>query len=470
MSDFIAVLVHIAQQLVVGWLALRHLPDRWNRAEFGLFALLVGMVLETMFLAMPILMGWSLRSACLLMWLSMLPLVVLSVRHKRPSLIFGAKGNLRAALAGVRWYEWLLAASLAEKLVFIQWNIVTTRILYWDALAQWGGRARVLHSGVNWSTDPDSPAFLGYIGFKSYPLLTHIWKAVTATIGGGWSDAIGRADGPVFYLALAVLTWLTVNRFSGSRPLATTATFLITAMPLMSWSAMAGQADIGVVCFSVGAVSALLGRSWLLAGLMLAGAGWVKNDGFYLFYPGFLAAVLIMNRTTDSARIRTHLVSFEWKNVIAFCLGAALLVPWELYKIVQAVSLPEGIRVAGGLREGAFRLLSEAVVRPTHQNFWIFAIASLCLTFSALIRRVEGQALLVMLLIIAASITFVFTSTPAFRFLWNGLTIHRVLLQFSGVVVITIAYGVSLACSPSASPIASGSSSSIRDSRLGASQ
>jgi len=209
-------------------------------------------------------------------------------------------------------------------------------------------------------------------------------------------------------------------------------------VPLHAWHAAAGYSDIAVEAFVVGAVAALLRGEWLLGGVLAAGAAWSKNDGLVLYFPALLtASVLLSHARQTPGRMR-------WRHVGRFCAGFVTLAPWWAFNIVHALGVSPG--PAGfGWHPGAPGLLWDRVLLgPTASILWIGVFAGVAGTCADLLEDATGRALLSVFLIVQGSILFVFCFTDAFIFLKEETTIHRSMMQFSGVAILVAAYGIHL--------------------------
>ena len=431
MTSLLVVCLHVVFDTVFGWTLLSLHPHDRSPAETLLLSVLLGMYVETISAATLMFLGIPLVAAGIATAGGMGALTV-------TAFYWGRMHRPRLSFEWPKWYEWVLLTAVGEKVLFAAWQLIRTPTYFEDALAHWSGRARSLFGGVNWSVDAASPVFLaGYIGYNSYPLQTIIWRALSAKLNGAWTEIISRADGLIFFLVTAGTIWLAVKRFSNIRWLAAAAAFVVSAVPLQVWHAAAGYSDIAVQAFLVAALAAILRKEWVLGGVMAAGSLWSKNDGLVLYVPSLLVACALLQYPQDKGRT-------GWNNVGRFLLGLATVAPWLIFNYVHRLGIRPGRNVVTW-HSDAPALLWEALMKsPTSSILWIAIFAGVAACCLSMFKDTAGRALIFAFSISLGSILFVFTSTNAYQFLVDETTIHRVMLQFSAMAILTVTYGLSL--------------------------
>jgi hypothetical protein len=233
-----------------------------------------------------------------------------------------------------------------------------------------------------------------------------------------------------------------VWRFSQIRWLATVAAFIISALPLQIWHAVAGYGDIAMEAFAVASLAALLRREWFLAGILAAATAWIKNDGLLLFIPAlFIMAGLLQFSIQETIEFKWFQKE-KWKNISNFLLGIITLMPWLIFKYIYSLGVTPG-NEKFSLHLDAPKLFWDYVINgPSHSIFWIFIVIALLCSLIKMYKDKTGRALLGLLLTSFLIIAFIFTCTDAYIFLINGMTIHRTMLQFYGFAVVVSIYGV----------------------------
>jgi len=344
-------------------------------------------------------------------------------------------------IKGPHWYEWVLLVLTGEKIAFAVWQLFRFHTYFVDALMHWSGRARALYGEVNWSMDSASPFFLGkYIGFANYPLQTIVWRALSAKLTGEWNEAISRADGIIFFIAIVATVWAAVYRFSNSRALAAAGAFVVSAVPLEAWHAAGGYSDIAVEAFVVVAVSALMRKDWFASGIMIAGAVWAKNDALVIYFPALLVAVIAMHVHGKTKP--------DWRPLRSFTLGFATIAPWLIFNYFLSLGVAP---VPSTLQwhSGVLRLLFDAFfTSPTSSVLFTMMLPCVAYFGFAMFKEPTGRALLLAFSAMLATILFLFTATSAYVFLVNESTIHRILMQFSATAILITTYGIWLKMKP----------------------
>ena len=425
MIGLLAVGGHLALNTAFGWAVLSSRPHRRSGGEMLLMSALLGMYVETLSIACLMFFHVSLSTAGLVVAAAM---VVTAAAFLR----FGGKHHVKPAMEKPAFYEWLLLFVVGEKLLFALWQLTRTHTYFDDALTHWSGRARALYGGVNWSFDAASPFFLGGdIGTRSYPLQIPIWRATNAALSGGWNEVVSRADSLIFFVIVLGGLWLAIRRLTSSRPLAAAAVFVVAAVPLHAWHAAAGYADIGVEAFVITALAALLRKEWFFAGVLMAGAVWTKSDGLVLYVPAIVCAAALLQW-------------MQWKHLARFGLGFATVAPWVIFNQVHALGFSAGQGKPGFHSDAPGLLLKAVTLSPSSGLIWAFLIAAAIYLSWPMFKDGIGRPLITAFWMVFGSIVFVFAFTSAYQFLANETTVHRLLMQFSPMAVLVIAYGMSL--------------------------
>jgi Ca2+/Na+ antiporter len=424
----LAVLGHIGFSVLLGMSLLSFISPKHPRAEALMLSFLLGLYAETLAIGMMLMMGISLMNAVEVVFAVTAVLIV--VAWRRSSVMD------RFEFAPLRWYEWLAIAASGETFLFGLWQIVRTPLYFDDALANWGGRARALFGGVNWTMDPQAPFFLAkHIGHGNYPLQVVIWHATTALLDGQWTDADARADNLVFLVLIIGLVWLTVLRLSGLRWLAAASAFVIAAVPLHAFHAAAGHTDIAVEAFLVGSLACLLRKDMFLAGILLAGAAWSKNDALVLYTPAFFLAAFMMWRTPSAPGRKRP-------NVFGLILGFATLLPWLVFNFRHTPYVTPNQEGLSWHANAFLPLLNSILIGETNSILWVFVLLAVLWSSKEMAKDGAGRVLLIVLCVSLVSIALVYVGTDAYVFLLNEATIHRTMMQLSGVGVVTAMHGI----------------------------
>src|SRR5947207_2503728 len=264
-------------------------------------------------------------------------------------------------------------------------------------------------------------------------MLTVIWRALTDTLNGGWTEVISRADGLIFFTVVVGTVWAAVRRFSDKRWLAAAAAFIVCAVPLQVWHSVAGYSDIALEAFLVVAFAAVLRGEWLVGGVMAAGAAWCKNDALVLYIPALLLGVLLV-----------HAQHWNWRKVGSFLAGLATVTPWLAFNFAHSLGITPA-RPQVSWHSDSLKLLWNAVfTSATSGILWVCILLCAVYLCRVMFNDTLGRALILSFSLSVLAIAFIFTSTSAYAFLADETTIHRTLLQFSATAIVIITYGLSL--------------------------
>lgn len=440
MTTIIAIFGHLFLNFIFGFLLLSFHQGVRNWGEVIVTSLFLGFYIETMLVASFLFLQIPLYPSVFLYLISIL--ILAGSAWKKGLITFPPFKRIK-----VKWFEWILLVFITEKIVFGGWQIAQIPLFFADSFVHWAGRGKAIFYGVNWSFDVHSPVFLGILGGKNYPLGTPIWKAITAMINNEWNDIIARADGIVFFILIIVTIWLCVYRFSENRFWAAGAAFIFVSLPFNMLHAIAGYNDIAVAAFVTIALATLLRKEWVLSGIFIAGAVWMKNDALFFFVPSFFVAVWIIQLSWDDIRDHRLFSKTIIVNMGSFIAGFATLFPWIIFKqlFVPGFGPSNNNTVSFGWHsETPVLLMDKVLLGPTHGIFWVVVLLMLLIIAVPLLKDQIGRSLFFLFLGIQLSLFFVFGMTRAFDFLQNEMTINRSMLQTYSIVILMIAYGVSL--------------------------
>lgn len=458
---------HSIINALLGWGILNRISKLKGNFEKLFLALLLGMLAET--------------TVCfLLMWLGLSHKIGLVVAF---ALAVGLnfqffknfkklKENAEQAIAKskafsskFKWYDWLLVVLIFEKFTFTLWQLIRIPVYHSDTMKHWATQAHAIFGGVNWSMEIGAVNFMA-INLKvpiDYPLNLPIWAANNAFLSGGWSDFSPRVSGLFFLIVIAGIIGSTFWRLTKNRSLALGSVLIITALPLQVWHAASGYGDIGVEAFLVAALAVFLRKEWVVAGLLLAGAGWCKNDGIAIYFAGF-AAMFFSYQLFE----KRFSVKEKMKNAGAFLLGYAIIFPWlffqsryhetafekmlspltKLFSFVEKneAPVPKLMQVTPPepVRDSLPLFYDYVLTGSSHGMFWLVFLLGFAGLLWFLLKDNFGRSLVIFTLVTLAVIYYVFSYTPAYEYLVIQTTIHRTMLQFSAAALLVLGYGLGL--------------------------
>ncbi len=369
-------------------------------------------------------------------------------------------------IKSIAWYEGIMLLFLAEKVVFIAWQLLRMPTYQTDALKHWSAVPRAIFGGPNnWTLIAKTPEFLGRkMGFvPEYPMGIPLWRSLSATYNMGWNDFIARSDGLLLFVLLISLVYVAFKYFTKKRWMALGATAIVASIPLQVWQGASGYVDNAVAIFVVATIWTFIRKDWMLSGLLAAGAIWCKNDGLAIFLPGFLAAAFFYN---------IFLKEIAWgdkfKRLFQIGLGIATIFPWLIFQALYSSSVFSRIitpiqGLFSSIEEPDYQVVlvqtgkkfenspsslslfwEHVFTGSSHGVFWLVALMAIILLLKNLISDLLGRCLLLYILITCTIIYYVFTFTPAYEYLLIQTTIHRTMLQFAPAILVIIGYGIFL--------------------------
>ena len=426
----VAVLIHLLVDFLFGLSVLLCLGDRELNWLSVAQSIGIGMFAETMiiailhFLGLSILTGFIVFSVLTLIFLGFL----VFVRKRRPQLGFE---SIRSRLhLGVI----LLSLFLLEKLIWSIWNLSKTPVYFDDTFNHWAGRGRALLGGINWSWDPGSIYFMGgTFGNAEYPLFLSIWKGVNAVLAGGYNQVTDRVDGLIMWIISVIVISSWTYSWTGKKWAGFAAAAVMSAIPIQSWHITAGYAEIFIQAFLLLSLWSIFHGRMVLAGIFGAAMIWSKNEGLVLYLPCIMMA-LSLHLFSENRKINRALLRDFVKFNVTWMLCIA---PWMLFKLYHGLNLTVPSEQGIGYIDGTFQKLIESLfTSPSSGILWAGMLLVLLLNIPKILRTSQLLILTLSGLVLLAMLTFVFTSTGAYIFLMNEMTIHRSLLQIAPIFIL----------------------------------
>ncbi len=428
-----------------GSLLLLPNKSRGDAAElFGLSFLLGSAVVSVLLfifglLLLGVYLRWTVAALCVLLGLAGL---------WRRGLPFKPHQLLPATATG-----WLLLAFSVIQVIAVA-LLCFWRVLGWDGLFNFESKARLalLNGGViphELFSDPSRTWML-----QSYPLLlplTESWLYL-------W---LGRADQELikiifvlFFAAALCLLHGGAQRLGVEGWRRFIAPLLVSTTPLLligDGSASSGYADFPLAVFYLAAVVWLMefwrsgdGKALQLAGVLLASACWLKQEGaiLWLCVMGMVAAKSLFARA----------VRRDWRQLVMAALpGLLVIVGWQTFlwfanSAADAQFLPLGLST---LRANAWRLpqIAQAVFGEFTNwrhwgGFWLMTLAAFFYLLWRRERRMLILPLAVLLPVAIYSGVYVFSIWPSFLMHLQS-SFPRLLIHVSLVTLLNISAGSS---------------------------
>ena len=375
--------------------------------------------------------------------------------------LFARRNELRKGRSGARLavasvplqrLEWFLVAAIVIETSAAFFHAWLLPMEAYDAVANWGLKAKAIFLGgditESFLRNPNYEVF-----HPDYPLLVPLLESYVYRCIGDLREASAKMVFPL-YLAGSVAILIAALRKAGqTRRSCLLFGFLLVSIPYLSEQATNGYADV-VVSFYFGAGSLYLylwqikgtGLFLVFSALLTGCAALTKNEGLVLvcIHLVWLAAVLL---SRSGIALRRRLVSLG----IYFCILAAILMPWYLFK--NSLGLRNDVvnsEVVAGLNWNSFSRvgpilyhLQTQVFGPKNWNLvWILLCAAVGLKHRILLRSPAVFVLCAMgLTLVAYMSVYLITpyTIPPFDVTWHLRTsASRLLLHVLPQVVFLI--------------------------------
>jgi len=429
---YLILLLHILVSGCIGYSALFALGQRQTNVASLSISIALGMIIET-------LLTWLLHLAGLPILTSFVMISIIAL-GTCGYICIGKKGssNWEETTFNARPSIWELAMLffLMEKIVWSFYSLAHLPVYFDDALNHWAGRGKAMLSGTNWSWDPESVYFMGKaFGEETQPLFLSIWRAINASLLGGYNDGLERVDGFILWMIILIITIHWVTRLTGKRWVGLLAATIISGMPLQTWHGTAGYAEVYVQVYLLLAVWALFKKKYILAGLLSAGLIWSKNEGLVIFVPCLAVGLLITLLLDQSQTLKERITKFTKYNLS----WLFLMLPWIIFKWSSGLGYNLSNTDEVGFVDGSLPKLYTAFFdSPSSSILWIFLLLGMILSAKRIWSRKNLHVLLLTCIALLVATIFLYTFTGSYIGLENQATIHRSLLQIAPLFIILV--------------------------------
>ncbi len=226
---------------------------------------------------------------------------------------------------------------VALKTAFVYYECLTRPIFTVDSYLNWAVSAKFFYYNAGLVLDPSNEHFFGrgYRFFMGHPLHLPLFQTWIAIALGRFHEVYVKAPAALYFTGVLGVLYCTVRREAG--PLLAMATvFFMATVPIFTAHGQDAYADLPLAFFALCFVVMLWRfiseenlHALILAGILGAMAGFVKNEG--LFFPlsgGMALLVFLLSRKkkVPGAQVLLPLTAFVLPLVL-------LLGPWLLFKM-----------------------------------------------------------------------------------------------------------------------------------------
>lgn len=340
--------------------------------------------------------------------------------------------------ASVLW--WLGMAGLIVKISLITWRAMDKPVMAWDAFIVHSFRAKMMYFDHAWSGDS-----LRWIGNADYPLgipLAELWVTWFQT---GWNDTAFKILFPMFLVALLALAYGGLRDVFGPCG-AMLGTWVIAGLPLLSQHATDGYLDLPLAYSTFGTFLLLwrfarLGhRRDLVVASGLASLGvWMKDEGSVTVAFAVLSLVVW---DWWNGRLRE---GNAWRDIGRFAaLPIAVWIGWAMFKLASGITprlTVNPVDIVSHLDRvqpiveftvmELFRSANWHVVWPLFFGGWLLTIRS---SFGSDFLFLGWPVVLTLAALLGVS-----QSTVMFQYLFQGTTLHRIMLHVAPLAAFWVA-------------------------------
>jgi hypothetical protein len=288
-------------------------------------------------LGMPMfLMSWAgfhIRVVPVLALIGLAAVIAYAIRRV-PVATFWKRNPNAAPVKPFNEFEWFLLLIIVGCLLVRTMTSLLIPLNDGDGHAIWCFKAKIFYYDTIRTTDYFNRRELAY-SHTPYPLLVPFMYVWVSTVAGHWDDMGMFILNPTNLVIFAILLYCTLRKFA-VRPVALAITAMLSSLPALMHYAECGQADVPLMLISGASVFCLF--EWMqsrrtefiiLAGFLLGGALFTKQEGKFILIAQFCAGAL---------SVWLAPAAYERKKLfgqLAAFVGIAIIwaLPWLLFEL-----------------------------------------------------------------------------------------------------------------------------------------
>ena len=309
-------------------------PERFFRAERVAYCFPIGMTVLAVAFFLMSLAGIGLNAVVVVCGVVVSAMLVRKIRGVPLKEFWLRPATAATESKRLDEFEWMLILVIIACLGARAIACYITPLTDWDALNNWGIRAKLLYLGnVRSYDDYFRQAQFRYLN-QTYPLLWPFMYAWMCTVLGRWDDISMMAINPFNLIVFALLVFYTARKFT-SRKVALALMAMVASLPAPLHYTECGQGDIPLTMMSGASLFCLFAwmrerhlDSLVLSGILMGGALFTKTEGQLVFGAHLCTAVLSVFAPGTSHDRR------KWfgQVVLYVVLALVLYAPWLLYR------------------------------------------------------------------------------------------------------------------------------------------
>ncbi len=238
----------------------------------------------------------------------------------------------------------VLVLLIAFKLLFVFFEATHRPLYSWDTWTNWSVGAKLFFYQKGLLLDSSSEHFFGkgYRPFLGHPLHATFMQVWSALWLGRFDEALAKIYAPFYFLSMLAVFYYAVKDEAGKK-VALIATYLLSAMPILTYHGQEGYADLPLSFYALAAVICFwrflsTERKGLLvfAGTLLGFGVLTKNEGlFFVVAIGFAFILARFGKANKTGFL---------KELACLALPVMILaLPWFVAKLTMGLGFGHGL-------------------------------------------------------------------------------------------------------------------------------
>jgi len=380
---------------------------------------------------------------------------LLAYRLKLPSATCSSCGAVEEN-SGILWkiVSALLVVLIAFKLLFVFFEATHRPVYSWDTWTNWSAGAKLFfyQKGLLLDSADEHIFGKGYRPFMGHPLHATFMQVWSGLWLGRFDEALVKIYSFFYFVSMLALFYVAVKDEAGKK-FALVGTYLLSSIPILTYHAQDGYADLPLAFYSLAAVVCFwkflaTERKGLLvvAGTMLGFGVLTKNEGlFYIVAVGLAFILARYGKAQSRGAFLRELASLALPVII-------LAGPWFVAKFAMGLGFGHGL---GGSEfnwlsdplytEGAPKGIHWEVIGKSLKE-WMLT-ANFGLMFPALavsfilglkqIYRSDLKYLYIVIFSVMAAFMFVYLTLEVTTVM-DATGIHRNTLTYAPIILFTL--------------------------------
>jgi len=333
----------------------------------------------------------------------------------------------------------LLSVWVASKLIYVLLEGSGCPVFTWDSLENWSSGGKFFFYSKGLALGPSQEHYFGrgYRTFLDYPLHIPLMQTWTALCLGTFHEVYVKIYNVFYFWSVIGLTFSAVKRETSAMT-ALAAAFFVSTVPLLTYHASEGYADLPLSYYALCATiyfrrylettatsKGAGNRSLWVMGTVVALGSWTKGEGI-LFTAAFTLALFFY-------LLRSKMLKNAWKDLLSYCIPIlTVAIPWHLFVVLNGVGSGRGYEnfLATGLHFEVLPIILKQVVLGANFNLIFLFFFTLLLFAWRPLFHTELKYLLFPAIGVMMLFLFVYLTTDNYLYVVNLSAINRNIMTF----------------------------------------